>query len=158
MLFTAFECETESEYRLYVKNATADTVVMAVTAETEYGQYYHYYALLPNEPYLLESRGGRTSKSYSIEETIREYEHLGRAIEVYRLACDTCEGTKITVNSSNQEYYIEKNSLVSWYPPLISLSDNTNSFYNLNSWKIKNTGRKNKWEHATFVITKDDLK
>jgi len=155
---SCFQYETESEYRLYVKNVTTDTIVMAVTAETEYGQYYHYYALLPNESYLLEIRGGRASKSYSIEETIREYERLGRVIEVYRLACATCEGTKITtVNFSDQEYYIEKNPLVSWSPPLISLSDNTNSFYNLNSWKIKNTGKKNKWEHATFVITKEDF-
>jgi len=158
LVFSCFQCETESEYRLYVKNATIDTIIMAVTAETEYGRYYHYYALFPNEPYHLESRGGRTPKSYSIEEIIREYERLGRAIEVYRLACTTCEGTKITTNYSPQEYYIEKNSLVSWSPPLISLSPITNSFYNLNSWKIKNTGKKNKWEHATFTITEDDLK
>jgi hypothetical protein len=155
VIFSSFQCETESEYRLYVKNATVDTIVLAVTAETEYGRYYNYYALMPNEPYLMDRRGG---KKNSIEETIRvEYERLGRAIEVYRLTCNTCEGTQITVVGSEQEYYIEKNPLVSWSPPLLSLSDNINSFYNLNSWIIKNTGKRNKWEHATFVITKEDF-
>jgi hypothetical protein len=157
VVFSSFQCETESEYRLYVKNATTDTIIMAVTADAGYGQHYEYYSLLPNDPLLLASRGGRTSKSYSIEETIRDaYERLGRTIEVYRLTCDTCEGIIITDNYSDQ-YYIEKNPLVSWLPPLTSLSDNTNSFYNLNSWIIKNTGKRNKWEHATFVITKEDF-
>lgn len=159
IFLSSFQCETESEYRLYVKNATAGTIIMAVTAETEYGRYYHYHALLPNEPYLLESRGGRNSKSNSIEEIIRdEYERLGRVIEIYRFACDTCERTQITVVNSDQEYDIEKNPLVSWSPPLLYLSDNINSFYNLYSWEIKTTGKKNKWEHATFVITKEDFK
>jgi hypothetical protein len=62
-IFSCFQCETESEYRLYVKNATTDTIIMAVTAETEYKRYYHYYALLPNEPFLLVQKGGRTAKS-----------------------------------------------------------------------------------------------
>jgi hypothetical protein len=157
VIFSSFQCETESEYRLYVKNATTDTIVMAVTDDAGYGRHYHYYALLPNEPYHLESRGGRTSKSYSIEEIIREYERLDRTIEVYRLACDTCEGTQIKESYFDQEYFIEKAPLVSWSPPLLSLSDNINSFYNLNSWIIKNTGKRNKWEHATFVITKEDF-
>ena len=72
ILLACFKCETESKYRLYVNNATADTLIMAVTAETDYGRYYHYYVLPSKEPYLIENRGGRKPDSYSIEEIIRE--------------------------------------------------------------------------------------
>jgi len=159
LIFSCFQCETESEYRLYVTNATTDTVVMAVTAETEYGRYYHYYVLIPDEPYFLVRRsGGWSAKSYSIEKAIYdEFERLDRTIEIYHLACPTCEGTQIKDEYLRQEYYIEKNSLASWSPPLVSLPNNINSFYNLNSWIIKNAGKRNKWEHATFVITNEDF-
>ena len=152
ILFSGFECgNKETENQIYISNATGDTIFFTEKLKSSYRRYYML------RPYENSFWGSNTSSIYDI---IRDnYHNLDIEIEIYKLACDTCNGTKIQdINSAdNKDYYIG-NCLVSWAPPLMSLPDSIHSFYNINSWEIDKGGKNNKYDIATFTIKEEDLK
>jgi hypothetical protein len=147
--------DTEAENSLNIFNATEDTIIVAI----KYRSSYRLYHII--QPYECYRFGGNHTSS--VFETIKErFEYLDKEIEIYKLACDTCSGIKINDQGGTQNefnfHYIEIQPRIFWLPPLLYLPDSVHSFYNINSWVVKKGGRKNKWERATFTITKDDLK
>ncbi|MDR0207482.1 MAG: hypothetical protein LBI45_09540 [Bacteroidales bacterium] len=148
---SCFKPNPEKMNEIKIINATNDTIVFA--ENNSKANYCYYFTLRPNEY--------RSMSAYDqgiYEMIIKNYQEYGTIIEIYKPTCSTCNGVKVLDAWAAQDsFYIEKSPLVSWKPPLLTLSDSIHSFYNFNSWMISAGGKKNKWDRAVFTITKDDF-
>jgi hypothetical protein len=140
------------EHELYIFNTIGDTLFFSRKYKSG---NINYFMLLPYKHRLI-----GTSETTIVDNLREVYEDYHFEISIYKLACDTCEREKICDGSKgeNHFYYINPNPLISWNPPLVSLPDSIHSFYNINSWEIHKGGKNNKYDIATFTITKKDLK
>ncbi|MCL2311085.1 MAG: hypothetical protein FWC41_01160 [Firmicutes bacterium] len=146
--------DTENSNELRMSNATTDTIVFAEKSGKTGNS--NYFMILPNQFKTLSIDHEKSI----YEMIIQSYENYNIEIEVYKIACSSCEGKEVRDASQGDEhhFYIELTPKVSWKPPLLSLPDSIHGFYNFNSWITTKGGRKNKWDRATFTITENDLK
>ncbi len=132
LLFSGcLERSPDYENRLWVNNATPDTLYFQVTKKYMWDDAYL------DQRYLspgLNSLGGHYK--YSAMEIIqKEYKYRGDTVEIYR----------------------NKMIAIKWAGPLREMPDSIHSFFNKNSWEIKMGGHKDDWEIATFTITEADF-
>jgi hypothetical protein len=146
VILLSYSCKRNEEAtnRLFVENATSDTIFLA---KNSYGSYF---ILLP-----FECCQYAETYQQSISEIISEHFDF---IEVYKLACSTCVGKLVYDQYGGKQHYVETIPKVIWSPPLVSLPHENHSFFNINSWVITKGGLDNKWDIATFTITEDDFK
>jgi hypothetical protein len=146
VILLSYSCKRNEEAtnRLFVENATTDTIFLANKSHTG------YVLFSPSE-----CKEFASSYQHSISEIIAQYYD---GVKVYKLANPTSDSILIYDEGGVHQYYIEAMPKVTWSPPLVSLPHENHSFFNINSWVITKGGLDDEWDIATFTITEDDFK
>jgi len=157
ILFSNFECGSrEYSNELYIVNGTGDTLVFCISIVSPYDSTITLRDKMELYPYENFPLGGK--ENASVADLIKCWSWWDTdTVKIFKLVCDTCGGTPFSSRGGNRELFLGNTCYAKWGGPVVSLPNDVYSFYNTNSWVIKEGGVNNKYFFATFTIREEDL-
>jgi len=157
LLFSGFECgDREHSNELYILNGTGDTIVFCISIVSPYDSTITLRDI--TEIYPHENFSWAGLENGSVADMIKAMTWWDTdTVKIFKTVCDTCGGTPFYSRVGDQKLFRGDICYAKWGAPIVTLPADVYSFYNTNSWVIKDGGVKNKYIFATFTIREEDL-